>query len=73
MEEGAINSRQIGYRTCLILVRVETMVCENEYILIDVTEIHSPDRGGSSPTVIRLIIIDTENSGILRDGKVGMN
>jgi hypothetical protein len=49
------------------------MVCENEYILIDVTEIHSPDRGGSSPTVIRLIIIDTENSGILRDGKVGMN
>ncbi|KAF4636178.1 hypothetical protein G7Y89_g1900 [Cudoniella acicularis] len=30
----------------------------------------SLDRGSSGLTVIRLIIVDTENSGVLRDGKV---
>jgi hypothetical protein len=49
------------------------MVCENEYMPMDVAEINSLDRGGSGPTAMRLIIVDTENSGILRDGKVGMS
>jgi hypothetical protein len=57
----------------LILVWVETMVCENEYMPIHVAEIHSLDRGSSGPTAMRLIVVDTENSGVLRDGKVGMS
>jgi hypothetical protein len=49
------------------------MVCENEYIPIYVTEIYSLDYGGSGPTAIRLIIVETENSSVLRDSKVGMS
>jgi len=49
------------------------MVCENEYMPIHVAEIHSLDRGSSGPTAMRLIVVDTENSGVLRDGKVGMS
>lgn len=52
---------------------METIVCENEYMPIHVTEIYSLDRGSSGLTVIRLIVVNTENSGVLRDSKVGMS
>jgi len=57
----------------LILIWVKAMVCENEYMPMHVSEIHSLDRGDSGPTAMRLIVVDTEYSGVLRDGKVGMS
>jgi hypothetical protein len=49
------------------------MVCKNEYMPIHVAKIYSLDRGSSGLTVMRLIVVDTENSGVLRDSKVGMS
>jgi hypothetical protein len=49
------------------------MIYKNEYILIHVTEIYNLDHGGSSLMVLRLIVVDTENSGVLKDGKVSMS
>jgi hypothetical protein len=49
------------------------MVCKNEYMPMHVAKIYSLDRGSSGLTAIRLIVVDTENSSILRDGKVGIS
>jgi hypothetical protein len=38
-----------------------------------ITEIYSLNYSGSSLIIIRLIIINTKNSGILRDSKVGIS
>jgi hypothetical protein len=49
------------------------MVYKNEYILMHVTEIYNLDHGSSSLMVIRLIVVDTEYSSVLKDGEVGMS
>jgi hypothetical protein len=49
------------------------VVYENEYMPMHVTEIHSLDRGSSSLMAVRLIIINTEYSGVLRDSEVGIS
>jgi hypothetical protein len=40
---------------------------------IYVAKIYSLDRNSSGLMAVRLIIVDTEYSGVLRDGKVGMS
>jgi hypothetical protein len=49
------------------------MVCKNEYMPIHVTKIYSLDHGSSGLIVIRLIIVNTENSSVLRNSKVGIS
>jgi hypothetical protein len=42
-------------------------------MLIYIIEIYSLDRGGSSLTAIRLIIVNIKNSSIFKDSKVSIS
>jgi hypothetical protein len=49
------------------------VVYENEYMPMYITEIYSLDRDSSGLIVVRLIIVNTEYSDVLRDGEVGIS
>ena len=49
------------------------MVYKNKYMPIYVGKIYSLDYSSSSLAVVRLIIVDTKYSSVLRDSKVGVS
>jgi hypothetical protein len=52
---------------------VETIVYKNKYMLIHVIKIYSLNYNSFSLTAIKLIIINTKNSNILKDSKVDIS
>jgi hypothetical protein len=49
------------------------VVYENEYMPIHVAEIYSLDRSGFGLAAVRLVVVDTEYSSVLRGSEVGIS
>jgi hypothetical protein len=49
------------------------VVCENEYMPMHVAKIYSLDRGGFGLAVVRLIVVNTKYSSVLKGSEVGIS
>ncbi|KAL2256029.1 hypothetical protein VTK26DRAFT_2324 [Humicola hyalothermophila] len=71
-EESVVDLRKIWYRACLILVWVEAVVGENDYMPMHVVEVYRLECSGAGPAAAKRLMIDPKQNCLVRDSEVRM-